>query len=160
MARYKDCPHLMGSDVSLSTAVEMLYDLALVKLFVFPFPRGVFFRLVFFGLSHQRQVFGGAVPYLSYNEAPLQPAMKAHREQSKTVPDKVVAVFRETVLPCMPEDGLASPNVEARGESTAWNRRSAEDLAAAGMARVARLRGLEGEDRGVTMVGGMVLSTC
>ena len=84
--------------------------------------------------------------------------MHAHREQSKTSPgDRVVAVFRETVLPCLPEGATSSAagGREAPGSAAevdfAWERRSADDLVAAGVARVVRLRGLAGEARGSTM---------
>lgn len=57
-------------------------------------------------LSHRlltTQVFNGSAPYLLYEGHPtnLPPAMRRHREASKTAAEKVVAIFRETVLPCL-----------------------------------------------------------
>lgn len=53
--------------------------------------------------SDYKQVFNGDAPYLLYEGHPtnLPPAMRRHREASKTSPEKVVAIFRETVLPCL-----------------------------------------------------------
>eukprot|EP00752_Nemacystus_decipiens_P014978 g13336.t1 len=55
-------------------------------------------------LFFRQQVFNGSAPYLLYEGHPtnLPPAMRRHREASKTAPEKIVAIFRETVLPCLP----------------------------------------------------------
>ena len=44
------------------------------------------------------------MPYLSYNDEYLPAAMRSHREVAKRCHADVVAVFRETVLPCRPVD--------------------------------------------------------
>ncbi|CAM9473690.1 unnamed protein product [Ectocarpus sp. 12 AP-2014] len=62
-------------------------------------------------LYFRQQVFGGAAPYLLYDEdrdggqqpEDLPRAMHRHREASKTRQEKkLVAMFRETALPCVP----------------------------------------------------------
>lgn len=127
------------------------------------------------------QVFNGSAPYLSYDDSTDLPrAMHAYREASKhRTNDRVVAVFRETALPCLPETSWLSvrPTIPSRsfrdrvtgggfsgsgeGALETCGRRLAENLAATGMAQTVHRRGLQGEAKGVTMVcTGTALLTC